>query len=756
MMKKLLSLSLIIMILFVCCSKNNDSRNNDSIVNVDLSKNWKFKTGDDPAWAKPETEDSGWESISVITYWEEQGHNGYDGYAWYRTKVIIPSSLKDNAILKDSLNMILGKIDDCDQIYLNGIFIGENNKIKATPTADFKKELSWAIERTYPISVNNPAIRWDKENVIAVRVYDHVGDGGFYRSRPRIQMLDLSDKIIFDKTTHPFSFEGNKVNKTYLVKNTSPITLKGSLTITCSLDRTKEELFKQKYDLQLKSGESGKFPIAFLKDPAEASSVNFVFEQDGSHYIVKSSDEVPYMLTPKSGDEPRINGAKVVGVRPGKPFLFYIPVTGVRPITYEAQNLPQGLILDANRGIITGKVVQKGDYKVTLHAKNSKGEAARELLIKVGDQIMLTPPMGWNSWNCWGVSVDQQKVMQSAKVFKEKGLMNHGWAFINIDDGWEAKRDSKGEILTNEKFPDMKALGDSLHKLGLKFGIYSSPGPLTCGDYTGSYQHEVQDAKTYAKWGVDYLKYDWCSYTQVAKDYSASELKKPYFIMQKALSEVDRDIVYSLCQYGMGNVWEWGNEVGGNLWRTTGDITDTWESLSMIGFNQISNAPFAKPGNFNDPDMLIVGWVGWGPSLHPTRLTVNEQYTHISLWSLLSAPLLIGCDLTRLDDFTLNLLTNDEVIAIDQDPLGKQAVPKMNKDSVQVWVKDLEDGTKAVGIFNLGSHIQKVSIPLSLTGLSGKQSIRDLWRQKDLGTFETSFETNLLPHGVTLVKVSTR
>jgi alpha-galactosidase len=752
MMKKLLSLSLIIMILFVSCSRNNESP-----VNVDLSKNWKFKTGDDRVWAKPEAEDSGWDSISVARIWEEQGHDGYDGYAWYRTKVFIPSSLKDKAFLKETLNIILGKIDDCDQFYLNGIFIGENNKIKNAPTADsiFEKATFWDIERKYAVPVNNPAIQWDKENVLAVRVYDHGGGGGFYGSRPGIQMLDLSEKIIFDKSTHSFSFEGDKVNKTYLVKNTSQVNLKGDLTITCSLDRTKEELFKQKYDLELKPGESAEFPIAF-KEPAEASIVNFVFKHDHSDYIIESSDEVPYILTPKPGDEPRINGAKIVGVRPGRPFLFYIPVTGIRPITYEAQNLPQGLILDANRGIITGKVAQKGNYKVTLIAKNSKGEAAGELLVKVGDQIMLTPPMGWNSWNCWGLSVDQQKVVQSAHVFKEKGLMNHGWAFINIDDGWEAKRDTKGEILTNEKFPNMKALGDSLHKMGLKFGIYSSPGPFTCGGYTGSYQYELQDAKTYAKWGIDYLKYDWCSYGQIAKDNSASELKKPYFVMQKALSEVDRDIVYSLCQYGMGNVWEWGNEVGGNLWRTTGDITDTWESLSSIGFNQISNAPFAKPGNWNDPDMLIVGWVGWGPSLHPTRLTVNEQYTHISMWSLLSAPLLIGCDLTRLDDFTLNLLTNDEVIGINQDPLGKQAVPKMNKDNVQVWVKDLEDGTKAVGIFNLSSHIQKVSIPLSLTGLSGKQSIRDVWRQKDLGTFETSFETNLSPHGVTLVRVSTR
>ncbi|HEX3009087.1 MAG TPA: glycoside hydrolase family 27 protein, partial [Bacteroidales bacterium] len=332
----------------------------------------------------------------------------------------------------------------------------------------------------------------------------------------------------------------------------------------------------------------------------------------------------------------------------------------------------------------------------------------------------------------------------------------HGWAFVNIDDGWEAQRDAKGEILTNEKFPDMKALGDSLHKMGLKFGIYSSPGTLTCGGFMGSYKHEAQDAKTYAKWGIDYLKYDWCSYGQIAKDNSLPELKKPYITMQKALASIDRDIVYSLCQYGMGKVWEWGAEVNGNLWRTTGDITDTWESLSTIGFSQTENAPYVKPGNWNDPDMLIVGWVGWGPNLHPTRLTVNEQYTHISLWSLLSAPLLIGCDLTRLDDFTLNLLTNDEVIAINQDPLGKQATPKVKKDNIQVWVKDLEDGSKAVGIFNLGEKREKVSVLFSDLGLNQKQAVRDVWRQRDLGEQDKSFDANIGPHGVVLIKLTAK
>jgi len=204
----------------------------------------------------------------------------------------------------------------------------------------------------------------------------------------------------------------------------------------------------------------------------------------------------------------------------------------------------------------------------------------------------------------------------------------------------------------------------------------------------------------------------------------------------------------------MGDVWKWGGSVGGQSWRTTGDIEDTWESLKNIGFSQSVAAPYAKPGNWNDPDMLVVGWVGWGPKLHPTRLTASEQYTHISLWALLSAPMLMGCDLTRLDEFTLNLLTNDEVIDIDQDPLGKSAVPVIKTPLYEVWVKEMEDGSKAIGLFNLDNNTMKIAVDWAKAGISGKQTVRDVWRQKDIGSFDKSYETSVLPHGVMLVKVT--
>lgn len=226
--------------------------------------------------------------------------------------------------------------------------------------------------------------------------------------------------------------------------------------------------------------------------------------------------------------------------------------------------------------------------------------------------------------------------------------------------------------------------------------------------------------------------------------------------MKDALSKIDRDIVYSLCQYGMGNVWEWGAEVDGNLWRTTGDIVDTWQSLSTIGFSQTIQAEYARPGNWNDPDMLIVGWVGWGPKLHPTRLSVSEQYTHISLWAMLAAPLLLGNDLSRLDDFTLSLLTNDEALAINQDPLGIQAKLVLTKGKIQVWKKELSDGSEAIGVFNLGQEDALAEIDWKEINVDPEQLVYDVWRQKEIGV-STTYSTMVLAHGVELFKIkSTR
>jgi alpha-galactosidase len=476
--------------------------------------------------------------------------------------------------------------------------------------------------------------------------------------------------------------------------------------------------------------------------------------------------EPAIILTPAASPKPRINGAEIFGVRPGSPFLFTIAATGDRPMTFSASDLPSGLQLDAATGRITGTMTIAGKYVVTLHAKNARGSAKRKFTIVVGDQIALTPPMGWNSWNCFAGAVTEADVKAAADAMVSSGLINHGWTYVNVDDFWQNHKDSKdptlqgkfrddqGNVVPNARFPDMKGMADYIHSLGLKAGLYSSPGPWTCGGCTGSWEHEKQDAAQYAAWGFDYLKYDLCSYHDVmpacGTDIDVAE--QPYRLMGDFLRQQPRDIVFSLCQYGEFDVWQWGGLVRGNSWRTTGDINDSWRSLSGIGFKQDPAAPYSKPGNWNDPDMLIVGKVGWG-HLHPTRLTPNEQYTHISLWCLLSAPLLIGCDMTQLDPFTLNLLENDEVLAVDQDPLGKAAMTVATQGDARVYAKDLADGSKAVGLFNLGESETQVTVNWSDLKLKGKLHVRDLWRQKDLGKFKNSYTATVPRHGAVLIKV---
>ena len=463
--------------------------------------------------------------------------------------------------------------------------------------------------------------------------------------------------------------------------------------------------------------------------------------------------EPAVVLTPNESPKPRINGAKILGVRPGAPVLFTIPATGERPMGFAAEKLPPGLKLDPDTGHITGLLGQRGTYEVMLKATNARGTAKRPLRIICGNTIALTPPMGWNSWNCFGCDVSEAKVRAAADAMVSSGLINHGWTYINIDDCWEAGRDADGNVHSNEKFPDMKALTDYVHSKGLKIGLYSSPGPKTCAGHEGSYQHEEQDARRYAEWGFDYLKYDWCSYGEIEPHPDHAGLLKPYQVMRAALDKAPRDIVFSLCQYGMGKVWEWGAQVGGNCWRTTGDITDTWSSMSGIGFGQAGHEKYAGPGHWNDPDMLVVGYVGWSANVRPTRLTPNEQYTHISLWCLLCSPLLIGCDMTKLDAFTANLLTNDEVLDVSQDPLGRQAGRIAKDGSREVWAKDMEDGSKVVGLFNVGEDEGSIGVKWAELGLSGKHGVRDLWRQKELGKFKDQFQTTVPRHGVVLIRV---
>lgn len=354
-----------------------------------------------------------------------------------------------------------------------------------------------------------------------------------------------------------------------------------------------------------------------------------------------------------------------------------------------------------------------------------------------------TPPMGWNSWNKFHRNVNDKVVREIADAMASNGMKDAGYVYVNIDDTWEGARDAQGVLQSNEKFPDMKALADYVHSKGLKIGIYSSPGPKTCAGFEGSFGHEDQDAKTWAGWGFDYLKYDWCSGSRV---YDVKSMPAVYAKMGEALLKSGRPMVYSLCQYGWQNVGEWGARVGGNLWRTTGDIGDRWQSMAHIGFDlQPGREKFAGPGHWNDPDMLEIGNGG---------MTGDEYRTHMSLWSILAAPLLAGNDLRNMSKETLEILTNREVLAVDQDSLGKQGVRVAKDGDLEVWAKPLADGSQAVGLFNRGTAAAQVTARWPDLGLSGERKVRDLWALQDRGKFADKFEAQVPAHGVIMIKIT--
>jgi alpha-galactosidase len=356
------------------------------------------------------------------------------------------------------------------------------------------------------------------------------------------------------------------------------------------------------------------------------------------------------------------------------------------------------------------------------------------------DNLARTPPMGWNSWNHFAERVDDRTIRSTADALVSSGMRDAGYVFVNIDDTWQGQRDASGRIHPNERFPDMKALADYVHSRGLKLGIYSGPGPKTCAQFEGSLGHEEQDAAMYAQWGIDYLKYDWCQQPPASVD----EMKAAYKKMHDALAKAGRPIVLSLCQYGWHKVWEWGPSVGGNLWRTTGDISDRYSSMAEIGFNQNGLEKFAGPGHWNDPDMLEVGNGG---------MNEDEYRTHFSLWALLAAPLIAGNDVTRMTPYTLEILTNREVIAVDQDPLGKQGYRVAQEGPFEVWMKPMQDGSKVVGLFNRQRTTEQISADFAQLGIRGEATVRDLWLKKDVGTFQNSYSAYVPPHGVVLIRI---
>ncbi len=362
--------------------------------------------------------------------------------------------------------------------------------------------------------------------------------------------------------------------------------------------------------------------------------------------------------------------------------------------------------------------------------------------------LALTPPMGWNSWNHFGCDISEQTIRAAADAMVSSGMKDAGYQYVVIDDCWHGPRDAEGNITADPKrFPSgIKALADYVHAKGLKFGIYSDAGTQTCAGRPGSRGYEYQDARTYAAWGVDYLKYDWCHT-------GTQDGQSSYTLMSDALRATGRPIVFSLCDWGSNKDWLWAKNVG-NLWRTTGDIYDGWESrdghyngMTNIVDMQAELAAYAGPGHWNDPDMLEVGNGGMS----------NEEYkTQFSLWAEMAAPLIAGNDLTKMDAQTLAILTNREVIAVDQDALGVQGRRVFKDGDREVWVKPLAGGGRAVVLFNRGKEASEIAVDWDMLGYpkGTPMHVRDLWQHKDLPRAHERVAAEVPPHGVVMLRLS--
>ena len=504
----------------------------------------------------------------------------------------------------------------------------------------------------------------------------------------------------------------------------------------------------------------------------------------GAPKAISPPDDEKVILTPRPGPEPRINGPKVYGCRPGNPFLYRVPTQGARPMKFTAKNLPKGLTLGAAEGIIQGIAPERGEYVVILRAKNDHGMAEREFRIVSGDKLALTPPMGWNHWYAHYDRITDPMMREAADIMIDSGMADVGYQYVNIDDCWMNSpnhkdpmrvgpaRDSLGELLSNKYFPDMKALATYIHQKGLKAGLYTSPGLLTCAGFYASFQHEAQDAMTFAAWGYDFVKYDWCSYGRIAEGRDAAvtnvptfgkgarnleAYQYPYRLMGELLKRQRRDIVYNLCQYGMGNVWEWGEKVEGHCWRTAGDLGFELDRVVEVALKNSEHRAWSRPGAWNDPDYIQIGWIGSAHSgglPEPCPMNGNEQYAYMSLWALMAAPLFYSGDMPKLDAFTLNVLCNPEVIEVNQDALGQGAEVVHQGENSFLMIKDLEDGSKAIGMFNRGEFPLELAAPWPVIGITGPHVARDLWRQRDIGLVDRSLSIKVPRHGVMLLKLT--
>ena len=506
---------------------------------------------------------------------------------------------------------------------------------------------------------------------------------------------------------------------------------------------------------------------------------------------VAPESAVGEILAPPPAVAPRFNLPAAVGVRPGHPFLQRVNVAGARPLQLVAEHLPRGVTFNAERQVLEGVApAEPGEHTILLRAENHAGRAACALRLVVGDTLALTPSQGWSSWYGMSFKVSDAWVREAAEALLRTGLADHGWTLVKLDEAWMTRpgpddprlvrlraqeklgrspgywkgtvndptfagpaRDAQGRILPNARFPDMPALTAWLHARGLQAGIYSSPGVLTCGGCTGSFGHETEDAAQFAAWGFDFLMYDWCAYSLETEGLEQADWERPYARMGAALRAQPRDIVFNLCQYGHASVWTWGAKVGGQSWRVDQDLMDTWGAVAGAGFFGEERDRHAGPGRWNDLCFLMLGSIGWERNLHPVRLTRDEQRTHFALWCLRSSPLILGGDPCALDTATAALLTNDEVIALDRDPLAQPARRVVLSDVQEAWVRPLAGGAVAVGLFNRDEAPAAAQVTWAQLGLPGTWRVRDLWRGRWIPADAAGWSGRVPRHGVELFRL---
>lgn len=502
------------------------------------------------------------------------------------------------------------------------------------------------------------------------------------------------------------------------------------------------------------------------------------------------------ILTPPTSESPRINGPQIYGAKAGKQFIYRIPCEGLRPIHFVVSNLPEGLKLDKEKGIISGITPNKeGNYNMIFEAINEKGSASREFKLVIGEKIALTPPMGWNSWGGYMLQVSDDVMRRATDFIVNKGLADVGFQYISIDDCWMridpklyngkeqmysrrapgypfenvvgSVRDECGMIQPNDCFPDMKAMTDYIHSFGLKAGIYSGPGPLTCQMYASSFGYEGSDANQFADWGFDLLKYDMCSYRGIISELNKAlpegspEIEEItiWYPMAQYLEIQDRDILYNLCQYGRQEPWLWAPTINIQSWRIGGDLNHNVNNYFEQAMRIVKYLrDYSKPGQWNDPDFMYIGKIHeardkMGPPVD-IPLNSNQRYQYVSLWSLICAPYFFSANIDEMDDFTISLLRNADISNVNQDELGHVAELIRENDNQVVLLKKLADGSNVIGLFNNDSENEQIiNVKWDEIGLSGKLLVRDLWRQKEIGTTQDELSVKVSPNGCAVLKI---